>query len=114
MEIMGSIQSENVNVGERERIQRQMREFIGGLQVEWPREMKEVAYKIHFWRPFFGSKVDSVIEFRTGLQDAWFARANGPDPWRAFSKALGSLKQIIIEMELREDKSNVRDNGSPA
>ena len=112
MEILGSIQSDNVNVGERGRMQKQMREFISGLQGEWPDELNEVAYKIYFWRPFFGAKIDSTIEFRTGVQDAWFARANGPDPWRAFNKALASLKQIIIEMELREDGSDARDTGS--
>ncbi|MGE3262416.1 MAG: hypothetical protein AB7K68_11605 [Bacteriovoracia bacterium] len=104
MEIMGSIQGENVVISERERIQKLMRDFIGILRLRL--ELNEVAYRVHFWRPFLGAKIDSLIEFRANGQDAWCARANGPDAWRAFSRALGSLKQMIMEIEIREDSQN--------
>jgi len=114
MQISGSIQSENVEVGERERMQRMMREFIAGLQRTLSRDLSEVGYKVRFWRPFFGAKIDSVIEFRAGPHDAWYARANGADPWRAFSRALANLKQIILEMEIREDESNANRKSNSA
>lgn len=114
MQISGSIQSENVEVAERERMQRLMRDFIAGLQKTLPRDLTEVSYKVRFWRPFFGAKIDAVIEFRAGPQDAWYARANGADPWRAFTRALGNLKQIILEMEIREDESNANRKSNSA
>ncbi|RYZ99556.1 MAG: hypothetical protein EOP11_19315 [Proteobacteria bacterium] len=108
MEILGSIQSENVVVLERERMQRLMRDFIGRLRHDRRWDTENVAYRVHFSRPFFGGKVNSLIEFRAGGQEAWYARANGADPWKAFCRAMGSLKQIVMEMDLRED-ANAKD-----
>ncbi|RZA07461.1 MAG: hypothetical protein EOP11_07610 [Proteobacteria bacterium] len=115
MEILGSIQSENVVVLERERMQRLMRDFIGRLQHDRRWDTENIAYRVHFSRPFFGGKVNSLIEFRAGGQEAWYARANGADPWKAFCRAMGSLKQIVMEMDLRED-ANAKDErpGQPA
>lgn len=104
MEIMGSIQGENMVISEREKMQKLMRDFIGVLRMQL--DLNEVAYKVHFWRPFLGAKVDSLIEFRADGQEAWYARANGADTWRAFSRALGSLKQMVMEIEIREDSQN--------
>lgn len=114
MEILGSIQSENVVVEDREKMQRQMREFIRRLQKGQSWAGGNVSYKVHFWRPHFSSKVDSLIEFRTEGQEAWFARANGPDSWKAFCKAMGSLKQLVDEMDMREGGGNATDNDSGA
>jgi hypothetical protein len=102
MEILGSIQSDNVIVQERERMQRLMREFIGNLRADRHWISDNIAYRVHFSRPFFGGKVNSLIEFRAGGQEAWYARANGADPWKAFCRAMASLKQIVTEMDLRE------------
>lgn len=117
MEILGSIQGENVAISDRDRMQRQMREFIGDLPPEQASELAQFrgsyAYKVHFWRPFFGSKVDSLIEFRAGDHDAWYARANGADAWRAFSRALGSLRQLVLEIDIREDGNNANREGNP-
>lgn len=112
LEILGSIQSENVLIEDREKMQRLMRDFISTLQRDERWDADNVSYKVHFWRPFFGSKVDSLIEFRTMGHEAWFARANGQDSWKAFCKALGSLKQIVTEMELREDGANAGNDSS--
>lgn len=109
MQILGSIQSENVAVTDRDRMQRLMRDFIGELRPHCSEA--EISYKIHFWRPFFGAKVDALIEFRLGREDAWYARANGADPWRSFCRALNSLKQLVVEMELRGDETNGSVNG---
>src|SRR4051812_41696200 len=111
MEILGSIQSENVVVEEREKMQKQMREFIGRLQKGRRWEAGNVSYKVHFWRPFFGAKVDSLIEFRADGQEAWFARANGADSWKSFCRAMASLRQIVTEMEMREEGVNANDDG---
>jgi hypothetical protein len=112
MEILGSIQSEGVVVEDREKMQRQMREFITRLQKSERRGADTIVYKVFFWKPLFGAKVDSLIEFRTEGRDAWFARANGTDSWKSFTRALGSLRQIVAEMELREDGGNVgEENG---
>jgi hypothetical protein len=108
MQIMGSIQGDYVANSERARMQGLMREFISRLPSDIQLEVKEVAYKIYFWRPFSGAKVDSLIEFSSGKEAAWFARANGTDPLRAFNKALGSLKKIIVEMEFREGADHGR------
>ena len=114
MEILGSIQSEGVVVEDREKMQRLMRDFIARVQKGERTIASSVVYKIFFWKPSFGSKVDSLIEFRTEGQDAWFARANGSDPWKSFCRALGSLKQIVTEMELREEGANVGDENGVA
>lgn len=113
VEILGSIQGENMEIAERERMQRLMRDFIARLQKgrDWKEE--RVAYKVHFSKPFFGSKVDSLIEFRAGGREAWYARANGGDPWKAFCRAMGSLKQIVTEMEMREI-GDAKDDGDAA
>ncbi|HEY8280531.1 MAG TPA: hypothetical protein VIH99_12955 [Bdellovibrionota bacterium] len=111
MEILGSIQGENVAIEGREKMQRQMRDFISRLQKGDRWNSGNVLYKVHFWRPFFGAKVDSLIEFRADGQEAWFARANGPDPWKAFCRAMGSLKQIVTEMEMREEGAGVNESG---
>ena len=113
MEILGSIQGEEMEIAERERMQRQMREFISELQTsrEWVEE--RIAYKVHFTRPLFGSKVDSLIEFRAGDREAWYARANGLDPWKAFCRAMASLKQIVTELEMRQ-KSELKGDGDAA
>lgn len=111
---MGSIQGESIGSSERERMQRMMREFIGAMKAELPQGMKEIAYKVHFWRPLAGARIDSLIELRAAGQDSWYARANGPDPWRSFCRALGSLKQILVEMELREDGNHASRNDQPA
>lgn len=112
MEILGSIQSEGIVVEDREKMQRQMREFIARVQKGQRQAVGNIVYKVFFWRPLFGAKVDSLIEFRTEGREAWFARANGADPWKSFTRALGSLKQIVTEMELREESANVGDEDS--
>lgn len=101
MEILGSIQGEGMEIQERDRMQRLMRDFIGGLQksCHWP--VDRIAYRVNFSRPLFGSQVDSLIEFRAADQETWYARANGADPWRAFCRAMGSLKQLVTETEMR-------------
>lgn len=109
MEILGSIQSENVVVAERERVQRLMRDFISRLETERPWAVSSVAYKVHFSRPLFGGKVDCLVEFRAGAQESWYARANGQDPWRAFCRAMESLKQVVIEMSLREESNAIAE-----
>jgi hypothetical protein len=109
MEILGSIQSENVAVEGQEKMQRQMRHFIARLQKGRSWENGNVAYKIFFWRSVFGAKVDSLIEFRADGREAWFARANGADSWKAFCRAMASLKQIVTEMEMREEGANAED-----
>jgi hypothetical protein len=106
MEILGSIQSEGVLIEDRDKMQRQMREFIARVQKGERSDAGSVVYKIFFSKPLFSGAVDSLIEFRSQGQDAWFARANGSDPWKSFSRALGSLKQIVTEMELREESAN--------
>ena len=111
MEILGSIQSENVIVQERERMQRLMRDFVSRLRKERTWGGENVAYRVHFSRPFFGGKVNSLIEFRAGAEEAWYARANGADPWKAFCRAMGSLKQLVTEMDLRED-GHAKNDGS--
>ncbi|MGZ3694039.1 MAG: hypothetical protein ACXVBL_07195 [Bdellovibrionota bacterium] len=93
-------------------MQKVMREFITKLQIDLHRELREVGYKVQFWRPYSGAKIDALIEFRAGNSDAWFARANGTDPWRAFGKGMGSLQQIITEMELREVGKNAKQTDS--
>ena len=114
MEILGSIQSEGVPVEDREKMQRHMRDFIGRVQKGRRWEAGNVVYKVHFWKPLFSAKVDSLIEFRADGQEAWFARANGPDAWRSFARAMASLKQIVTEMEMREETGNVRDDNGAA
>lgn len=114
MEILGSIQGENMEIVERERMQRQMRDFIARLQKGRGWQTSRVAYKINFSRPMQGAKVDSLIEFRADDQEAWYARANGVDPWKAFNKAMGSLTQLATEMEMREDGHATTDNGDAA
>ncbi len=111
MDVLGSIQSDNVALPEREKVQRLMRDFIGGLRQEQGWDNASLSYRIHFWRPFFGSKIDALLEFRIGEKDAWFARANGASPWKAFCRALASMKQIITEMDLREDGVNAKHSG---
>jgi hypothetical protein len=116
MEISGSIQSENVVLEDREKMQKLMRDFISGLRKSRHWDVESIAYKVHFWRPFFGAKVDSLIEFKSGTQEAqeaWYARANGPDPWRSFCRALTSLKQIVTEMDIREDELNASQPSQP-
>ena len=114
MEILGSIQSEGVVIEEREKMQKQMRNFIARVQKGRRWEAENVAYKVHFWRSFLGTKVDSLIEFRIEGQEAWFARANGVDSWKSFHQALESLKQIVTEMEMREESSNANDDSGAA
>lgn len=114
MEILGSIQGENVVVDEREKMQKQMRDFIARLQKGRRWETGNVIYKVHFWRPLLGTKVDSLIEFRAEGQEAWFARACGPDSWKAFCKAMESLKQIVTEMEMREEGASANDDSGAA
>ncbi|MGZ3650297.1 MAG: hypothetical protein ACXVB9_17900 [Bdellovibrionota bacterium] len=114
MEILGSIQSEGVVVEEREKMQRKMRDFISRIQRGRRWETGNIVYKVFFWKPLFGAKVDSLIEFRSDGREAWFARANGPDPWKSFCRALGSLKQIVLEMELREEGVNAGDENGAA
>jgi hypothetical protein len=114
MEILGSIQSEGVVVEEREKMQKQMRDFIARIQKGRRWETGNIVYKVHFWRPMFSPKVDSLIEFRAEGREAWFARANGPDSWKSFCRALGSLKQIVIEMEMREEGTNAHDDNGAA
>lgn len=101
MEILGSIQAEGMEIHERDRMQRLMRDFISSLEkgCHWP--VDRIAYKVHFSRPLFGTKVDSLIEFRAADLESWYARANGTDPWRAFCRAMGSLKQLVTEIEMR-------------
>jgi hypothetical protein len=113
MEILGTIQGESMEIVERERMQRQMRDFISRLQGVRDWNEDRIAYKVHFSRPLFGAKVDSLIEFRAGGQEAWYARANGTDPWRAFSRAMESLKQIVTEMEMRKN-GNAKNDGDAA
>lgn len=103
MEILGSIQGENVAVEGREKMQRQMRDLIRRLHGSRSWEGGNVSYKVHFWRPAFGTRVDSLIEFRADGRETWFARANGPDSWRSFCRAVSSLRQILTEMEMREE-----------
>jgi hypothetical protein len=110
MEILGSIQCEGVEVLEREKMQRCMRDFIARIHKGRRWETRDVVYKIHFWKPLFSSKIDSLIEFRAEGREAWFARANGPDSWKSFFRALSSLKQIVTEMEMREEGVNVNDD----
>ena len=112
MEILGSIQSENVVIEGREKMQKQMRDFIARLQKGQGWGVSQVSYKVHFWRPHFGAKVDSLIEFRAEGHEAWFARANGPEPWKAFCKAMACLKQIVTEIEMREGGANADDSGA--
>jgi hypothetical protein len=114
MEILGSIQSEGVLVEERDKMQRQMRDFIASLHKGRRWETGNVSYKVHFWKPLFGSKVDTLIEFRAEGQESWFARANGGDPWKSFSRAMASLKQIVTEMEMREEGANAHDDNGAA
>ena len=114
MEILGSIQSEGVLIEDREKMQRQMRDFIARLHKGHRWEGGNVVYKVHFWKPMFGSKVDALIEFRSEGREAWFARANGTDSWKSFSRALGSLKQIVVEMEMREEAPNANDDNGAA
>jgi hypothetical protein len=113
VEILGSIQGENMEIAERERMQRLMRDFITHLQGLRRWEESRIAYKVHFSRPFFGSKVDSLVEFRIGGKEAWYARANGADPWRAFCRAMSSLKQMVTEMEMR-GSLNAKGDGDAA
>jgi hypothetical protein len=54
--------------------------------------------------------VDSLIEFRAAGEETWYARANGLDPWKAFCRAMLSLKQIVTELEMREE-SHAKDDG---
>lgn len=114
MEILGSIQSEGVVVEEREKMQRQMRDFIGRVRKGRRWEAPNIIYKVHFWKPLFGSKVDSLIEFRADGHESWFARANGADSWKSFSRALASLKQIVTEIEMREESTNAQDDNGAA
>jgi hypothetical protein len=113
MEILGSIQGDSMEIPERERMQRQMRDLIARLERVRSWNEERVAYKVHFSRPLFGTRVDSLIEFRAGGQESWYARANGGDPWKAFCKAMGSLKQIVTEIEMREEK-NEKNGGDAA
>jgi ribosome-associated translation inhibitor RaiA len=113
MEILGSIQGEDVEVTERERMQREMRGFIGKLQKTRGWKSERIAYKVHFSRPLLGRKVDSLIEFRAAGEETWYARANGADAWKAFCRAMVSLKQIVTEMEMREE-SHAKDDGDIA
>lgn len=110
MEILGSIQGEDMELTDRERMQREMRGFIGKLQRarEWKSE--RIAYKVHFSRSLLGHKVDSLIEFRAAGEETWYARANGADAWKAFCRAMLSLKQIVTEMDMREE-SHAKDDG---
>ena len=65
---------------------------------------RSVVYKVLFWKPIFGSKVDSLIEFRADGQETWFARANGADCWKSFARAMAILRQILTEIEMREEE----------
>ncbi len=114
MEILGSIQSDGVEVGEREKMQRHMRDFIARVHKGRRWETRNVVYKVHFWKPIFSSKVDSLIEFRADGYEAWYARANGADSWKSFFRALASLKQIVTEMEMREEGANAHDDNGAA
>jgi hypothetical protein len=113
MEILGSIQSEGVPIEEREKMQRHMRDFISRVQKGRRWEAGNVVYKVHFWKPMFSAKVDSLIEFRADGHEAWYARANGADAWKSFTRAMASLRQILTEMEMREEGINAQnDNGA--
>lgn len=115
MEILGSIQSDGVAVEDREKMQRQMRDFIARVHKGHRWEGGNVTYKVHFWKPLFSAKVDSLIEFRADPgQESWFARANGADPWKSFQRAMASLKQIVTEMEMREEGANAHDDNGAA
>jgi hypothetical protein len=114
LEILGSIQSEGVPVVDRDKMQRQLREFLLRVQGGQGWSSGNVIYKVHFWKPLFGTKVDALIEFRADGHDAWFARANGADAGKAFSRAMASLKQIVTELEMREESANVQDNDGAA
>lgn len=113
MEILGTIQGEGMEIPERERMQRQMRDFISRLQSSQDWKEDRVAYKVHFSRSLLGSKTDALIEFRAGSKEAWYARANGADPWRSFCRAMDSLKQMVTEMEMRKN-ADAKNDGSAA
>jgi hypothetical protein len=106
MDILGSIEGDNVPVVGREQIRGQMEKFVSRLRRRRRFESGEMMYKVQFWRPEAGAKIDSLIEFRNGGGEAWYARANGPDSMRAFKSALASLQQIVVELELREEALN--------
>lgn len=111
MEILGSIQGEKVLVKNRQRMQRQMRRFIARMQKERNWKTVNVAYKVHFWRPLFGRKIDSLIEFRSEGEETWLARATGFDAWRAFCGAMAGLSKMVGEAEIKEEKRNEGDRG---
>jgi hypothetical protein len=113
MEILGSIQTQSEELEERARMQKEMRDFISRLQRSRHWKSERVAYKVNFSRSLLGKKVDALIEFRAAGEETWYARANGPGEWKAFCKAMLSLKQIVTEMEIREE-SHARDNGDVA
>lgn len=114
MEILGSIQGENLAAAERERMQREMRDFISRLQKKRDWQSERVAYKVHFSRALLGKKVDALVEFRAAGEETWYARANGVDAWKAFCQAMLSLKQIVTEIEMREESHAKKDDGDAA
>ena len=113
MEILGSIQGESMEIAERERMQKRMREFISKLQHRREWRAERIAYKVHFSRPLIGKKVDCLLEFRAAGEETWYARANGLDPWRSFCRSMESLNQMVTEMEMREE-SHAKDDGDAA
>ncbi len=97
----------------RERMQRRMRDLISKVQRNSEINVGKVAYKVHFSKPVFSQKIDCLIEFKMSDRDIWYARANGVDTWRSFCRAWASLRQLVTEIDMKEEK-HAKEDGDAA
>lgn len=107
MEILGSIQCENVQLTDRHALQKRMRKLIRGLRGSDGLAATNVGYRVFLWRTSFAATVEVLIELRIPGCETCFARAHGENPEESFYLAADRLAQMEVESRMRGSNQDV-------